>query len=42
MGHYEWVREYLINENKIELDFVDMVSLNNNINYSLSIFKNIL
>lgn len=42
MGHYEWVREYLINENKIELDFVGMVSLNNNINYSLSIFKNIL
>lgn len=42
VGHYEWVREYLVNENKIELDFVGMVSINNNINQPLAIFKDIL
>lgn len=42
VGHYEWVREYLINENKIELDFVGMVSINDSIEHTLSIFKNML
>ena len=42
VGHYEWVREYLINENKIELDFVGMVSINDSIEHPLSIFKNML
>lgn len=42
IGHYEWVKEYLINTNKIELDFVGIISINDSINHSLSVLKNIL